>query len=428
MYNYQILKNHIIHYFNAKKKEWSNFKCDSNFKNYLFDCIKKWEYLFHNVFLKDKRFLYIAEPFNSDTLVDPCQYYMRMDGSIVFTEAVFLDDKGELIGGHPLRFPFEKNVKDSYLSHNIEKDIFGIPMKCTTKVFWNGRKDYGKQTEECIRIVNNQKNTRYPILPLYFHNQKVNNENFRIIQTPVFRRDNFIVYFPFKKAFNYMYNVVKFEPVVKGADWLMNKAHSFEWSNIPKIEFGNLGVTGSTSFGDTNDREDFDVVIINKLENLRKFRDFLINGVNRGLFTAVSKNRKLRVFLNDIKIECNNNQPLILCTFQNLDNIKTDFLYRCRFNILGKIDYFEAAVSDDSENMLTPPRIKISDIKNLKSKLNIKIENNSLFIQMAGTSRGLYNKGSRIKSRNNLYVEFKPEFGNWFKAIVSLGWYDTDIF
>ncbi|MEW5691660.1 MAG: hypothetical protein AB1765_00010 [Candidatus Hydrogenedentota bacterium] len=425
--SYDLLKKHIDKFYDKKRKDWNNLPCDENFKSFLLDCLNKWDELFNNVFLRNEKFLKIAAPFTEHTLFNPCQYYMRFDGSIVFIENILLDDYGELIAGHPLRFPYIDSIPGWYYSNNIEPDIFGIPMKCTTRVFFNGRKDYQKQTEDCLKIINYQRNSKYPILPLYFHNQKVNDQNLRITQTPIFRRENFIVYFPVRRALDYMYNIIKFEPVVKGTEWLLSKSHTYPFSKFEALEYDSLGVTGSSSFGDTNDKEDFDVMFLDSLENLQKFRDFINEAVKNDLFTFVSKNRGLRVKLNEIKIECNNNQPLILCTFLNLNNIRDDILYRSRFNILGKIDYFEARVQDDSENMINPPRIKIADFRNVQNRDSLILEDNMLLIAMTGTARGLYYKDMYISVKDSIVVEFKPENADPFRAIVSIGWYDIEI-
>ncbi|HOK41354.1 MAG TPA: hypothetical protein PLD27_10000 [bacterium] len=426
MNNYERLKKHITNYIEKRGKDWSNKIQNKELKNYLFQCLEKWRALYFNVFLKDERFISIAEPFDENTLVDPCQYYMRLDGSIIFTEATLYDNDGEIICGHPLRFPYMREVKANYFSHNIEPDIFGIQMKCITKVIHNGRKDYGRQIQEAIKIFEAQKNTKYPILPFYFHKQKVNGRDYSIIQTPIFRRENFVVYFPFRKAFEYMYKVKKFEPVVKGADWLLNESHKYPFAKFGKINWSNIGVTGSTSFGDMNDKEDFDVVLLDNIERLRLYRDFIYDGVKNNLFAMISKSRKLRVILNQIKIQCNNNSPMIFCSFLNLENIKNDFLFRCRVNIIGSIDYFEGKVLSDEENMLTPPRVKLCEFKKVYTKTNFWLFDGIYLIPMMGTSRGLYCKGDRIAARNSLIVEFIPEHSQKFYAIVSIGWYDIN--
>lgn len=419
------LGTHIKKHFEYKCNKWKDLNCSAKLKSHLLRCLDKWKSLFDKVFLNDHRFVNIAEPVTKDTVFEPCNYYMRTDGSIVFIEVTLVDEKGELIAAHPLRFPFEPGVRARYLSNNIEPDIFGTKMKCTTRVFWNRRKDYVKQTEECWRIINNQRNTRYPILPLYFHNQNVYGENLRIIQTPVFRRENFVVGFPARKALDYMYNVLRFEPIVKGTDWLINKAHTYPFSNFKQIQFKNLGVTGSSSFGDTHDKEDFDVIFFNNFKNLKNYRDFLAEGIKHGIFNPVSHNRSLRVYQKEIRIKCNHNKPLLLCTFMNLDNARQDFLFRSRFNILGKIDYMEMTVTDDSENMITLPRVRVANFNKIYCKKRLDLNDNMLLIQMMSTSRGAYLKGTRLGIRNVLLVEFKPEKGKKFNALVTTGWYDA---
>lgn len=423
----EMLEKHIFKHLDTKKNIWKKSNWNYNTKKHLLNCIKKWKALFKNVFLNDKRFLNIAEPVTDKTIFEPCNYYMRTDGSIVFIEGTLTDNYGEMIAGHPLRFPYAEDVKAKYLSNVIEPDIFGIKMKCTTKVFWNNRKDYGKQTEECFRIINNQKWSKYPILPLYFHNQKFYNENLRITQTPIFRKENFVVGFPAKKALEYMYKNLKFEPILKGTEWLLNKAHTFHFSNFDKIKYSDLGVTGSSSFGDMHDKEDFDVILYNNINTLNKYRAFLQNGAKDGIFKFVSHNRGLRVYLNESKIECNHNKPLIFCTFMNLDKTDNDILYKSKFKILDKIPYLEMKVFDDSENMITFPRVKVGDFKNVRAPRWLDLKNNMLFIQMMSTSRGSYLKGMKLKSYNVLLVEFYPVNKDKFRALVTTGWYDTRI-
>ena len=363
-------------------------------------------------------------PFTADTVVDPCQYYMRADGSIVFAEATLADEQGQLIGAHPLRFPYDAAATGAYHSNNIEPDIFGMPMKCTTRVMRDGRKNYALQTEDCQRIITYQRNSRAPLMPLYFHDQRVAGEDLRIIQTPVFRRDNFIVYFPFRKALDYSYNVLKFEPIVRGTDWLLNESHKLEFSTHAPLRYADLGVTGSSAFGDMNDKEDFDVVFLNRIEVLRQIREMLYAGVARGAFASVSPARRLRVEHHGIPIACNDNKPLILCTFQNLPDARQDLLYGSRFTILGKIKSLTATVTDDGENMLTPPRVKVAGFGERVGGDDLPLHDGMYLIPMMGSCRGAYSAGMRLEIRDALVVEFRPARGAAFTALVSVGWYD----
>lgn len=424
MEEYSRLKNHLDDYISRKRSEWEKLKSDKDFKQHIFACLDKWEALYNNVFLRDKRFLAIAEPFTAKTRIDPCQYYMRLDGSIIFTEGVFWDSKGHLIAGYPLRFPYDSRGRGGYLSHIIEPDIFGIPMKCVTRVFKDGKKNFKLQDEECHKIIRAQKNGRYPILPLYYHNENIHGENLQLVQTPVFRRDNFVFYFPFRKALDFSYNILRFEPIVKGTDWLLHRAHQLGFGNLKEINYNQLGVTGSTSFGDMNDKEDFDVVFLDTIENLQKFRNFLYEGVRRKLFNSVSPYRRLRVTVPEVRIKCNSNKPMLLCTFQLLNDVRKDPLYGSRFRILQKVDYFEAEVIDDSSNMIVPPRVTLGNFRNVKSEPKLFIPENTPLISMMGTTRGYYGRGDKIGARRSLYVEFQPYSGTPFRALVSIGWYD----
>lgn len=420
-------RKHFETFMEAKQRQWQDAPMDARARAQRAANLEKWSNLFHTVFLKDERFLHIAEPFTDSTPMDPCQYYMRFDGCIVFVENALQDDRGELIGGHPLRFPYVDECAGPYLSHNIEPDIFGIPMKCTTRVIWNGRKDYAKQTEECQRIIQYQKNSRYPFLPLYFDWHRVDGTQRQIMQTPVFRRDNFVFHFPFANAMDYMYKVLKFEPIVKGANWLMHEAHKYPYADFPPIKYSNLGVTGSSSFGDTNDKEDFDVVFINDMAHLKKYRDFIYTGIKEGMLAPVTWNRRLRAYVKHIPIECNNNLPLLLCSFMNMKDPREDYLYRAKFRILDKIDYFEALVEDDTWNLINPPRVTLVHFQNVRAKRFLGIKDGMLFVAMTGTARGLYSIGMRLSVKNSLLVEFTPEHGKPFRSIVSPGWYDVDV-
>lgn len=426
MDNYTRLKYHIDEYLERKERAWAKSALDRERKSHLADCLVRWRANFHDTFLRDERFLNIAEPFTPETVVDPCQYYMRADGSIVFTEVTLADTEGQLIGGHPLRFPYDAAATGEYHSNNIEPDIFGMPMKCTTRVMRDGRKNYALQTEDCQRIITYQRNSRTPLMPLYFHDQHVGGETCRIVQTPIFRRDNFVVYFPFRRALDYMYKTLKFEPIVRGTDWLLQESHKLEFSRHAPLRYENLGVTGSSAFGDMNDKEDFDVVFLDKIENLRLIRDFLYAGVERGAFQSVSPARRLRVEHHGIPIACNANKPLILCTFQNLADATQDMLYGSRFNILGKIERLEATVIDDSENMITPPRVKLGGFSSPEGETGRQVHEGMYLIPMMGSCRGAYSNGMRLAIRDALVVEFAPRHGNNFTALVSVGWYDID--
>jgi hypothetical protein len=424
MDNHSRLTAHFNDYVSRKRAEWGAMQAEAGFKRHLLVSLDKWEALYRDVFLRDPRFLGIAEPFTPKTRVDPCQYYMRLDGSIVFTEGVFWDERGHMIAGYPLRFPYDPRARGQYLSHNIEPDIFGIRMKCVTKVFKDGKKNFEAQDEECHRIIRHQARGRNPILPLYYHRAHVDGENLQLVQTPIFRRDNFVFHFPFRKALDYCYHTLRFEPIVKGVDWLLSKAHTTGFWDLPPLKYEQLGCTGSTSFGDINDTDDCDIVFLGPVERLQKVRNFLYAGVTNGRFKSVSPYRRLRVHVPEERVACNHNKPMLLCTFQMFDDVRQDYLYGARFKILGKVDYFEAEVADDSWNMVVPPRVTLRNIRNVRAKRKIFIPENTLLVTMMGTCRGYYGRGDRIGARRSIYVEFTPYNGKPFRALVSTGWYD----
>ncbi len=384
--------------------------------------LDRWRAMY-SVLFNDERFLTLAEPVSRDTRLGVSQYYMRYDGVFCFQTAVLREPSGrELILANPLRFPFDPGASEirPYLSRKYEH-LFGLHMKTTTKVKnSHGRKDHACQLDEGWRIWTNQKNSRNPIQGFYFHPQQLCN-------CPVFRRDNFVFGFPVRPALHYMLFQRKFEPIVKGVQWLLEEAHRKPFAKLHPIELAELGATGSSSFGDEEDKEDFDVVFYGNLQRLRSIRNFLLDGIRHGTFDPVfaGQVRKPRVYNNEVIIKLINSR-LLICPFFVLDDDVYDPLVHAMIEPLERLYRMQATVVDDSGNMLTPTRVNVMEMGG-RLWNSYGIQGSVPLIIMHGFRRGDFYRGDHVRIKNPFVVRVHPAFGEPFIALLTAAWFDVDI-
>ncbi len=410
-----LLEQHIESY-------WNNVLSVPERRKHLLPSLERWKAMY-GVLLRDERFLALAEPVTKDTPLEETQYYMRYDGVFCFLEGLFKDTEGrEIICANPLRFPFAPRAQQQlpYLSSNYEH-LFGLEIKTTTMVFnKHGYKDYGAQLEEVRRITVNQRNTRNPIQRFYFHPQG-------ITQCPVFRRENFIFYLPARRALKYMLFVKKFEPVVRGTQWLLETPHLQSFLSGTQLKLDDMGATGSCSYGDEEDKEDFDVVFYGSQKKLVSIRNFIIEGTQHGIFKPLKTKikRKVRVHNREIILNCTG-KPVLFCPFFIVEPRSDDCLKHAVIVPRGEIKYFEARVLEDSENILCPSRVIIGDFDNVFPH-GTMIKDGTMLVMTHGFSRGELYEGSWISGKNSLIADIYPANGNPFPALISRGWYDINV-
>ncbi len=409
-----LLEEHLEQYWEMQLRKPN---AATNFRPY----VDRWRAMY-SVLLRDERFLTLAQPVTSKTRLGVSQYYMRYDGVFCFLTAVLREPSGrEIILANPLRFPYDPKAspRRPYLSQKYEY-LFSLHLKTTTKVKnSHGRKDHACQIEEGWRIKFNQENSRNPIRGFYFHPEGLCN-------CPVFKRENFIFEFPIKPALHYMLFQRKFEPLVKGVKWLLEEAHRKPYAKLKPFELSELGATGSSSFGDEEDKEDFDVVYFGTVERLRSIRNFIRDGMHYGTFDPIypSQKRKPRVYNNEVIVELIN-QRLLMCPFFVLDDHVYDPLDHARIVPIERLHWLKATVVDDSGNMLTPSYVKVIEMGGYLWNtygLNGPVP----LILMHGFRRGDFYRRDRLIIKKPFVARIHPVYGDPFIALICTAWFDVE--
>ncbi|MDP7422601.1 MAG: hypothetical protein QGH40_12045, partial [bacterium] len=410
-----LLQQHIDHF-------WNTLLSDPEKQQAFLPYLDRGKALY-GVLLKNDRFLALAEPVTDETPLEVTQYYMRYDGVFCFLEGVFRDPENrEILCANPLRFPYDPRASRQlpYLSRKHEK-LFGLEVKTTTFVTNDrGIKDYSAQLEEVRRITVNQQNSRNPIKKFFFHQQGVT-------QCPVFRRENFLFYFPAKRALKYMLFIRKFEPVVRGTNWLLENGPAKPFASFGQMKLDDLGATGSSSFGDEEDKDDYDVVFYGNQKKLNAIRSFLVEGTRHGVFKPMNTKIKhrIRVLNREVVLECTG-KPVLFCPFFILQPQTLNSLKHALVIPRGELKYFEARVLEDSESMLSPSRAIIGDFENVYPRAT-RPPDGSMLVLTHGAARGELFEGSWISVRNALIAEIHTVQGESFPALISRGWYDVEV-
>lgn len=382
--------------------------------------VMRWKELFGEL-LRDDRFLALAEPVDANTPLRPSEYFMRFDGVHVFPELVMGDEDGNLIfDGNPMRFPHDPDapVTHRYRSERTE-EIFGVSVRTITTVLNDeGQRDHACQMEEMEHIRLNQLGSRRPIAP--FTPSAPLSEALR------FDPQDMLVHFPVKGALRYMYEEKGFEPTVKSVDWLLGPAKELPACPRAGFSWENLGATGSASFGDEEDLEDFDVVFLGPVEHLVEVRDFLFDGTRRGTFRPVTcpYKRRLRVCNRSLTVDLTG-EELIFCSFLGIDPPEADPLHGMAIRPLHEVEYFECRVVDDRYNMVSPSRMTVRDFTRLRGELPDDEELE--LIMMHGAFRGQFAEGNWLRVSNALLVEIRPRGQAPRRALLARGWYDIDL-
>ncbi len=384
--------------------------------------VEHWKALYERLLLDD-RFVYLAEIVTKDTLFRANEYAMRYDGVHVFPEAILRNDEGKfVVNGNPMRFPWDETVKPEreYLSNRTE-EIFGVPVRTVTTVKnREGNKCHDAQLEECENIIFNQRDSECPIESLRYDNS--------LSLSAFFEHNEFLVHFPVKRANDHSYFRTKFEPVVKGVDWMLKEAHKKPYATFEQLGIENFGATGSVSFGDEEDLVDFDVMFCGDVPLLGKIRDFLYEGTRAGDFRPFMSNykRRLRVCHRKLTVDLTG-EELLFCAFFSIDKMEDDPLYGLRIKPIRDVEYFEAQVDDDSLNMICPTRIDMKNVCHVKGEDFTDGTGKIPLIILHGGSRGQFCENNWLRLSNLKLVEVEPMKGESYRAILATGWFDLDL-
>lgn len=384
--------------------------------------VEAWKALYEKL-LEDDRFVYLAEPVTEDTRFIANEYAMRFDGVHVFPEAILRNETGDLVvNGNPMRFPWDRSVKPErpYLCDKTE-EIFGVPVRTVTTVkSKEGKKDHTAQLEECENIVFNQRDSACPIESLRYDR--------RISSAAFFSPRDFLVRFPVRTAMEHSYHRTRFEPVVKGIDWMLNEAHLRPYANFDQLSMKNFGATGSVSFGDEEDLVDFDVMFLGTGEELAQIRDFLYEGTRAGDFRPFMSNykRRLRVCNRELTVDLTG-EELLFCVFFSLDPSEDDPMYGLKIEPLADVKAFEAQVACDRYNMICPTRLDLKNVCHIEGEDFTEGKGEIPMIILHGGSRGQFCTNNWLRIKDVRLVEVTPMKGEPYKAILSTGWFDIDL-
>lgn len=383
--------------------------------------VARWKALYERL-LADDRFVYLAEPVTAETRFLANEYAMRYDGVHVFPEAILRDGEGRfVVNGNPMRFPWDEAVKPErpYLCDKTE-EIFGVPVRTVTTVkSKEGKKDHGAQLEECENIIFNQRDSACPIEPLRYDRQ--------ISAAAFFAPEDFLVRFPVRTAMEHSYFRTKFEPVVKGIDWMIHEAHRKPYATFEKLSLDHFGATGSVSFGDEEDLVDFDVMFLGTRDELARLRDFLYEGTRAGDFRPFMSNykRRLRVCNRQLTVDLTG-EELLFCVFFGIDG-EDDPMYGLKIEPLREVEAFEAQVADDGLNMICPTFLKLKNVCHVEGEDFTGGTGEMPMIILHGGSRGQFCANNWLRVKNVRLARITPLQGEPYEAIVSTGWFDVDL-
>lgn len=384
--------------------------------------IATWRRLYEDL-LQNERFVRLAHPVTEETVLPPNSYAMRFDGVYVFFEAFVRDgDNQEIISGNPMRYPWDEKAPAfvPYRSHDYES-IFDQPVKLITKVKDDhGQKSHLAQIDESEAIVRNQRHSAHPIAPFRYRKP--------FTEAHVFSRKDFVFHFPGKAAIRFMRDELKFIPIVKGCDWLLEEAHRRPWSTISPFELDELGATGSAAFGDEHDLEDFDVVFYGDLRRLQAVRDFIIDGTHAGEFRPFVSNFKRRLRVANLSLPVKEIEGhVVFCSFLCLENPKDDIMYDASIELIAPLDSVEGRVVEDDANMLSPSRVVLDDLCHVAPDGALDDLGPLPLVLMHGNCRGQFAVGNWLRIQQPTLCRIRPRKGEPFTALLSAGWRDVDI-
>lgn len=333
-------------------------------------------------------FKVLFEPVGPKTRLVPSEYVIRDDGTFIFLEAVFTDPDGsEHIIGNPVRFP--KMPGNTFQFPGKIDKIFGQEIFNIMKIFAGNKMgdSHSIQVETLKATIASQAGTGWALRP------------FR--PTPLhvgsrFDRSEFIYHFPMDKTLKYFIDQ-KVPNVLDALVWAEREVG---------LKVPDLGLTGSSSLGIIDPKEDVDLCFIAPVAKLTAVRNVIRDGVKSGRFTPL--------------VEFGHVWPL---------RVKTDTFELCPFfvgtdyemngaciTLNEKLPDQKVRIVGDERNMLSPIMLQVEDEKKKVHELVIT----------TGFNRGHYFTGDRLLLKGPETATVKTS-ARTFEALVIKSWNSADI-
>ncbi len=327
-------------------------------------------------------FKVLHAPIAPSTRLVPSEYVIRDDGTLVFLEAIFTDPDGsEHLIGNPVRFP--KLPGSDFKVGKIDR-IFGVEFHNIMKILAGGKMSdsHHTQVEAIQKIIAAQADTPYAIRP------------FR--PTPLhlgsrFERGEFVWHFPMDKTLAYFLDR-NVENVVAAVRWAERETG---------LKISDLGLTGSSSVGIIDPKEDVDLCFMAPVKRLTEIRDMVRDGVKEGRYTPMEEFG--HVWPLRVKTE-----EFELCPFWVPSDYEMD---GACLEVLGPLPDQEVTVVGDERNMLSPVMLTVADAKGREHEMVIT----------TGFNRGHYFNGDRLRLRGAGRVRVKSRLRT-FEAILLKTW------
>lgn len=302
-------------------------------------------------------FKVLHAPVKPDTRLTPSVYVARNDGTFVFLETVFADADGtEHIVGNPVRFP--KMPGNPFKVGKVDR-IFGVEIYNIMKILVGKMSDsHHTQVEGIKGIRASQEGTGYAIHP------------FR--PTPYhigcrFDRSEFVYHFPMDKTLDY-FLAQNVESVIDAVEWAKRE------TGLKREE---LGLTGSSSLGIIDPKEDVDLCFMAPVKRLTQIRNLIRDGVKEGRYTPLEEYG--HVWPLRVKADTFELCPFFVASDYEMDGAKI---------ALGEtLPDRTVTVTGDDRNMLSPVMLEVEDEKG--RGIEIVITN--------GFNRGHFFKGDKLR-------------------------------
>lgn len=331
-------------------------------------------------------FQVLHAPVTPESRLAPSIYVSRADGTFIFLETLFRDPDGtEHIIGNPVRFP--KMPGNPFKVGKVDT-IFGVEIYNIMKILTGKMSDsHHTQVEGIKGIRASQEGTPYAIAP------------FR--PTPFhigsrFDRSEFVYQYPMDKTLAYFLDQ-NVESVVAAVEWAKRE------TGLRREE---LGLTGSSSLGIIDPKEDVDLCFIAPVTRLTEIRNLIRDGVKSGRYTPLEEYGHvwpLRVKADEFEL-C----PFFVATDYEMDGatlVAEPALPDMTVTVVG-----------DDRNMLSPVMLVVADETGRERELVIT----------NGFNRGHFFKGDRLRLHAPEPVKVKTRLRS-FDALMLKSWNSAEV-
>jgi len=309
----------------------------------------------------------------ADNIVTDCIYFLRKDGSFVFTEGYLHEKEG--VYGRIIYYPDKNGIMK----------FFNIPYGCITKEFIDGD----------LRLIPHKRQ--------YALQFKVDRNLKR--EVPPFAK--YRVFFEYKDFLGYFDHRYSLNKLCEKDSNLRKQIEMV--SLFSEVKYENLGCTGSLSFGITGGlHDDIDIAFYCTVSQARRFINKLFRYYKENpeaLVYEFGRAWPIRFYLNNVMI----------CSFFIYLKLEEIPLKEARMEVEALCE-ISGRVKDDTHTVFNPPVLILENVKiNGKSKKTLPL------IISDGSLRGTFFKGDELKFKGYLVdIENAAQFLSGTCALLNL--------